>query len=495
MRSLVVIWLTGLLFIGFMGPAYGGEAPLSDDTEACLDCHASTHPGLVADWQRSRHAAVTPDAAMQVKGLARKVSAATVPEGLRGASVGCAECHTLRSSAHADTFEHNGYDIHIVVSPDDCATCHTEERKEYADNIMSAAHGNLADNALYNDLERTILGKSELKGSSVAFQTANNHTRAEACYYCHGTRLTVNGTVTRDTDAGELTFPIINGWPNQGVGRINPDGSKGACTSCHPRHHFSIETARKPYTCKECHAGPDVPAYKVYSTSKHGNIFSSQQNAWHFDRVPWTIGQDFAAPTCATCHMSLVADTDGQVISQRTHRINDRLGWRIFGLVYAHPQPKSPDTTLIRNKAGLPLPTDLDGTPAQSFLIGPDEIKTRRARMQRTCLGCHSSTWTGNHFSRLDNTIAASNAEIKTATQLMETIWEKGFAQNAAKGGSLFDEYIERRWCDAWLFHANNTRFVSAMAGGGDYGVFEDGRYHLSKTIMEMHDWLQVRKR
>jgi len=60
-------------------------------------------------------------------------------------------------------------------------------------------------------------------------------------------------------------------------------------------------------------------------------------------------------------------------------------------------------------------------------------------------------------------------------------------------GGSLFDEYIERRWSDTWLLYANNIRFASAMAGGGDYGVFEDGRYHLAKSIMEMKDWMKTR--
>ena len=116
-------------------------------------------PGIVADWEQSRHAKTTVQEALQLEGLARKVSNQNVPEALRNTAVGCAECHTLRGDAHADTFEHNGHEIHMVVSPDDCATCHAEERKQYADNVMAMAHTNLADNALYNDLERTILGR------------------------------------------------------------------------------------------------------------------------------------------------------------------------------------------------------------------------------------------------------------------------------------------------------------------------------------------------
>ncbi len=483
---IILTFLTG-------GPAFGDAAPVSSATQECLDCHAVFHPGIVADWQKSRHAMITPQTAMAAEGMQRRVSSNKVPEPLQAISVGCAECHTLRGEAHADTFEHNGTDIHVVVSPDDCATCHATEREQYSKNIMAMAEKNLSENTLYADLQRNILGTPTVTPDRVHFEPANDMTRADGCYYCHGTRLRVTGTETRDTDAGRLDFPVIAGWPNQGVGRVNLDGSRGACSACHTRHRFSIEMARKPYTCKECHAGPDVPAFKVYSASKHGNIFSSMNAEWDFNKVPWTIGEDIQAPTCATCHISLTVNTDGDTINPRTHQMSDRLGWRIFGLVYAHPQPKSADTTAIRNKAGLPLPTNLDGSVAADHLISADEMAARRTTMQRTCLACHDTSWVQGYFARLDNTIATSNQGVLTATQLMISAWDNGYAQGIAASGSIFDEYIERRWNDVWLLYANNIRFVAAMAGGGDYGVFEDGRYHLTKALMEMQDWLQTR--
>ena len=493
MRNVCLSVSLMILTLFVAGTAFGDAAPVSGATQECLDCHAVFHPGIVADWQKSRHAKTTPKMAMIVEEMQRRMSSNQVPETLQGSSVGCAECHTLRGGAHADTFEHNGYEVHVVVSPDDCATCHTTEREQYSKNIMAMAEKNLAENTLYNDLQRSILGAAEVKPERVHFTPADDLTRADACYYCHGTRLHVTGTETRDTDAGELEFPVIAGWPNQGVGRVNLDGSRGACSACHTRHRFSIEMARKPYTCKECHVGPDVPAYKVYSASKHGNIFSSMHHEWDFNTVPWVIGKDIQAPTCATCHISLTVNTDGDVINPRSHQMSDRLGWRIFGLIYAHPQPQSPDTTIIRNQAGLPLPTDLDGGVAAEYLISADEAATRRTIMQRTCLACHDTAWVQGYFTRLDNTITASNQSVKTATQLMLSVWDKGYAQGPAAAGSIFDEYIERRWSDAWLLYANNIRFVSAMAGGGDYGVFEDGRYHLTKAIMELQDWQQTR--
>ena len=103
-------------------------------------------------------------------------------------------------------------------------------------------------------------------------------------------------------DLGEFVLPKLSNWPNQGVGRVNPDGSRGACTACHARHEFSIEMARKPFTCSQCHMGPDVPAFEVYEESKHGNIFHAKEREWNWTHVPWRVGVDFPAPTCAVCH-------------------------------------------------------------------------------------------------------------------------------------------------------------------------------------------------
>jgi len=488
-KILFPIWL-GFLCLVVAEPCLSSEAPVSEATEACLDCHAVFHPGIVEDWRKSRHAAVTPRQAMAVEGIGRKVSSSHVPEALQGVVVGCAECHTLKNDTHADKFNHNEVDIHVVVSSADCATCHAEEQDQFSRNIMSHARKNLAENALYNSLQRTILGKPTSHNGKVVFDPSDAQTRADTCYYCHGTHLEVTGLETRETDAGDLEFPVIKGWPNQGVGRINPDGSRGSCAACHTRHQFSIEMARKPYTCKECHVGPDVPAFKVYMASKHGNIFSSTGHGWNFDAVPWTVGKDFSAPTCAACHVSLLVNTDGEVINKRTHQMNDRLGWRIFGLIYAHPRPQNPDTTIIRNNDGLPLPTDLDGDFATAYLIGAEEVKKRRNTMKGTCLTCHDTSWVTGYFSRLDNTIKKSNETVRTATTIMEEIWKNGFALGPGQGENPFDEYVERRWTDAWLLYANNVRFVSAMGGGGDYGVFEDGRYHLTHSVLALQDWL-----
>jgi hypothetical protein len=253
--------------------------------------------------------------------------------------------------------------------------------------------------------------------------------------------------------------------------------------------------ARKPYTCKECHVGPDVPVAKVYEASKHGNIFSAKHQEWEFQAVPWTVGKDFTAPTCAACHVSLVVTAEGEVVAQRSHQMNDRLPWRLFGLVYAHPHPRGPDTAIIRNRDGQPLPSDLDGGLASRYLIGTEEMAKRRQAMQTVCRACHGSSWVNGQWARLEHAIRETNAKTREATRILEEAWAAGLAVGPARNASPFDEGIERRWADIWLIYANTIRFSSAMGCGGDYGVFSDGRYELNKAVTDLNDWLEVHKR
>ena len=55
------------------------------------------------------------------------------------------------------------------------------------------------------------------------------------CLQCHGSEVKVleNGKLDPAT------------WPNTGMGRLNPDGSKGSCSACHVRHNFSLAQARR----------------------------------------------------------------------------------------------------------------------------------------------------------------------------------------------------------------------------------------------------------
>ncbi|UCG08645.1 MAG: hydroxylamine oxidase, partial [Desulfobacterales bacterium] len=154
------------------------------------------------------------------------------------------------------------------------------------------------------------------------------------------------------------------------------------------------------------------------------------------------------------------------------------------------------DTTIIRNKDGQPLPTDFSGGLASEYLITKEEMDTRRKSMQATCLNCHATSWVQGHWRRFENTIQTTNADTLAGTRIMNEIWRYKFAAGLDRGGfgNPFDEAIEKKWTDIWLLYANTIRFASAMGGGGDYAVYAGGRYQLSQTLLELGDWLAVRR-
>jgi hydroxylamine dehydrogenase len=216
----------------------------------CVDCHRAESPGLTQEWNHSQH-------------------------GQSG--VNCLDCHQAKPE-DKDGFMHEGERISVIVTPKDCSTCHKTEFEQ-----MDGSHHSKGGDIL-NSLDN-LLG--EVVGGPAAVTVG--------CKQCHG------GVV----EIGEDGKPTPGSWPNTGIGRINPDGSKGSCTACHGRHRFSKAQARTPDTCGKCHVGPDHPQIEVYNESKHGIIYRAKMDEMNLESDKWVAGVDYsAAPTCATCHMS-----------------------------------------------------------------------------------------------------------------------------------------------------------------------------------------------
>ena len=101
------------------------------------------------------------------------------------------------------------------------------------------------------------------------------------CWQCHGSII----KFLRDDEGVVLTSgserkPVIDpdSWPNSGMGRLNPDGSKGSCHACHSRHAFQASLSRQPENCGKCHMGPDHPQIEVYNESKHGIAYHANKD-------------------------------------------------------------------------------------------------------------------------------------------------------------------------------------------------------------------------
>jgi len=225
--------------------------------------------------------------------------------------------------------------------------------------------------------------------------------------------------------------PLSGTWPNVGVGRKNPDGTLGSCSSCHTRHRFSVVEARKPEACDQCHLGPDHPQIEIYNESKHGTIYHAEGDYWNWapDDGQWRAGRDFRAPTCAACHMS-ATDTVAH-----THDVTERLSW----------ETQAPLT--VRPSEFKPFPAETDWG-------------IERKKMKGVCLQCHSQVWTDEHFANLDRAVTNYNENyFKPIKTVIDSLYEDGFL-SAQK---YFDEDLEWEFYELWHHEGRRARMGAAM--------------------------------
>jgi len=367
------------------------ERSMPKEAAACIQCHKKENPGLFADWARSRHAS---------------------------ANITCYDCHKAEafdpdvSTAHYKQYERSDqkygtkeYKVPItaVVTPKDCSRCHPDEAKQYS----ISKHANTLE----------LIWKIDPwlnKGMNSDVE------RAAGCYHCHGTILKKkDGALDPDT------------WPNVGVGRINLDGSKGSCTSCHTRHRFSVMEARKPEACGQCHLGPDHPQIEIYMESKHGDIYTAHGDEYNWNAAPgtWTPGVDFRGPTCASCHMS----GSGDVLT--SHDVTERLSWELQAPLTVRPENFKP-------------------FPAKN------NWQNERNKMKEMCSQCHGKVWVDDHYIKLDKVVHEYNdVYFKPAKKMLDDLYQKGLLDKS----KFFDEKLEVEYYELWHHEGRRARMGTAM--------------------------------
>lgn len=376
---------------------------LSDDESACIQCHAGTNHGIIADWSGSIHAKV---------------------------NVSCWDCHRVTeknaSWISVDHYEYSDTPVAGIVTPSRCAMCHQKEVDEYS----RSKHANTLQ------IIQTV-DKWMIHGMN------NEIERTTGCYACHGTNVVF-----------ENNKPVGNSWPNVGVGRANPDGTYGSCTSCHTRHSFSVEEARKPEACDQCHLGPDHPQIEIYNESKHGTIYHAEGDSWNWrpEDFTWTAGVDYRAPTCATCHMS---EAPGVQIS---HDVTERLAWEL----------QAPLT--IR-------PSEFSAFPAST------DWREEREKMKAVCYQCHSKDWVTGHFKNTDEVVEKYNT---LYYEPVVGIMDELYAAGELSADAYFDEEIEWEFYALWHYEGRRARMGAAMMAP-DYAWWH-GFYELKHRFMTFMD-------
>jgi hypothetical protein len=388
----------------------------NETTDPCIVCHSNVGvlENTLIDWRSSEHAQN---------------------------NVSCIDCHQAQAS-DPDAVSHNGYTITYVVSPADCAQCHSKEAQEFEQSLHSL--GAVYYEYLFST-EKLPYIESQLEGGYIVVDGANltHGATLRGCQACHGTNMT--GKTTED-------FTV---WPNNGIGRINPDGSKGSCSACHTRHAFSIAEARHPETCGQCHMGPDHPQIEIYMESKHGNIYAAEGDSWNWSKDDWAAGVDYRAPTCASCHMSAAPGVPA------THDVSSRLSWELEPAI----------STRTNNKANS-LGVDIsDGS----------SWEVKRDRMKTVCLQCHYTEWVDNYYEQADVAIELYNEKYLEAKAIVDELYEDGLLTETP-----FDETIEFKLYEMWHHEGRRAR-MGAVMQAPDY-VQWHGFYELLLDKVEIEE-------
>jgi hypothetical protein len=460
---------------------------LENPTDPCISCHDTVTPGIVKQWHESKHSKV---------------------------GVKCYVCHMAKEDDPAG-FDHNGFRVTALVTPRYCNSCHPKQVKEFRESLHSAA-------GLFSLSSYAIAGGERVTednitvGKNKNYKTNYSRESAEAgCLHCHGTVIKVGKN-------GKL----IN-WPNNGIGRFNPDGSIGSCTACHTRHAFSVAEARKPEACGQCHLGPDHPQAEIYAESKHGAIYAAKGEHWNWEVPPGQWGpEDIEAPTCATCHMS---GFGGAVES--THNVSARLKWELEPAASWPTEEKYltgsekysidpeiaeryekmyglPAGSLREVKTGLPNPFAIAKKVAPEVYnayVGPgkwwekgetrfDAIQgagrrspdEKRADMLKVCTQCHSTVWAKGELAKAEKVIDVYNAVAFAIKKLYyDPIKKEGLDKNIKFNGK---SAVDTLWHEIWHHEGRRWR-MGAFMQGPDYEHWH-GSYEITVDGAEMANWL-----
>ena len=359
----------------------------------CLSCHKTSNPALYLQWKNSSHG---------------------------GNGIGCLDCHEA-DPKDVDAFEHYGATIATLVTPKDCAQCHPKIEEETSNSYHAHAGEILASKDAY-----------------LAHAAGGEPIAIVGCESCHG------ATVKIDPDAPNKLSSKT--WPNSGIGRINPDGSKGSCNACHSRHSFSAAQARQPENCGKCHLGPDHPQKEIYEESKHGIAYYSNKDKMALDSESWIVGQDYyEAPTCATCHMSATSD------QALTHDVGKRISWTLRPPISKHK----------------------------------DNWQAKRKNMQNVCLNCHQKRFVEGHYFQYDALVNLYDEKFaKPAGELMELVIAEKLMENPAS----FANSIEWEYWELWHHEGRRARMGAAMMAP-DYawwhGIYDVAHNFYFKLIPE----------
>jgi hydroxylamine dehydrogenase len=327
--------------------------------------------------------------------------------------VNCLECH--QATEGQEKLDHRGFTIAKRVTAANCKQCHQTEYQQFLRSRHAAPAW------------ASVAGAGDFTKEQIAFSESFH-----------------KGAVDRppmSITAMEGPVAVSVGCQKcHDVGKPNKDGSIGSCTACHARHATSVELARTPETCGQCHMGPDHSQLEIYHESKHGVLFNAQKAHMNLNARPKELTtRDMPVPTCATCHMS---GLEGQKV---THDVTERLSYWLFA-------PTSEKR-----------PTYQQG----------------QVNMKETCLKCHTTPRIDQFYKEAEAVLASTNALVEQANGIID-----GLRKEKLLTPEPFDEPIEFVHFDLWHYYGRTAKH-GAFMGGADF-VQWHGFYEMNVKLVEL---------
>jgi hypothetical protein len=338
---------------------------------------------------------------------------------MASSGVTCRNCHEVQAD-YPGAVEHEGTFVLNQPTTAMCTTCHASEVAQY----NQSRHGLPAYTAVFGTegLSEDLLAMYQAipEGGFAPDKQRNQIAALEgeaitrfACESCHN------------------------------IGRPAADGSVGQCSKCHIRHQFSLEQARRPETCNNCHIGPDHPQWEIYEESKHGIAYHTSGDTWNWEAEPGTLTVvDFPAPTCATCHMS------GFGSSGTTHDVGERLTWYLFASI-SERRPGWQDNMV---------------------------------RMQNVCRECHNQQFIDALYTDGDALVEEINAWVVESNEIIAPLQAGGLLTDAP-----FDQPIDFTHYELW-HHWGRTAKFGAWMQGADYTQWH-GAYEMLSDLAELREY------
>lgn len=364
---------------------------LATSNDRCVECHRRASPGIVQQYGHSTMAA---------------------------AKVSCTNCHEVAAN-YPGSVQHEGTYVLSTPTTAMCEKCHQTEVAQYNQSrhaitawVAVVGSKDLPPNqmAAFQAIPEGQFSPDKSR-NAIAAMEGPDITRF-ACDNCHA------------------------------VGKPAADQSVGQCQKCHLRHEFSLEQARKPETCNNCHIGPDHPQWEIYTESPHGIMYMTGKDNFNWAADPGTLTvKDFPAPTCATCHIS------GFGGAGTTHDVGDRLSWFLFAPI-SERRPSWQDN---------------------------------KVRMQSVCLECHNKQFVEKFYTDADKATEAVNGFVKQGEEIMKPLHDQGLVSAIP-----FQEPIQYTEFELW-HHWGRTAKFGVWMQGPDYTQWH-GAYEMLKALSELRD-------